>query len=288
MIMTREFRAQTLSLPLGQRALVMGIINVTPDSFSDGGKAFDLNSAVALALQLEEDGADIIDIGGESTRPGSLPVPLAEELRRVLPVIQALQGRLRVPISIDTSKAEAARRAVEAGAVIINDIAAGGFDTDMAKTAAQTGAGVVLMHMKGKPRTMQVNPVYDDLLGEVRAFLQAAVERFIAVGVRRESILVDPGIGFGKTLEHNLELLRRCGEFRNLAAGVLVGPSRKSFLGLLTDSPVTDRLPETISAAACAAIYGADVLRVHDVREVRKALTVADAVRRVNFGSGDA
>lgn len=282
--MTRVFQAGSLSIPLGQRTLVMGIVNVTPDSFSDGGQSFEFQNAVAKALQLEADGADILDIGGESTRPGSLPVSETEESRRVIPVIQALQGRLRIPISIDTTKSEVARKAVEAGAVIINDVSAGLFDEDMPRIAAQTGAGVVLMHMKGKPRTMQVGPYYDDLMSEVREYLQEAIDRFVTAGARKDSILVDPGIGFGKTLQHNLELIRRCGEFRDLAAGVLVGPSRKSFLGLLTDSPVSDRLPETIAAAVCAAHSGADVLRIHDALEVRRALKVADALLSIFHG----
>lgn len=279
--LTRLFRARDIQLQFGQKTLIMGIVNVTPDSFSDGGKAFNLNDAVECAMALEAEGADIIDIGGESTRPGSDAVTMVEELRRVMPVIEALQGRLRVPISIDTCKAMVARRALEAGVQIINDISAGSFDEEMPATAAEFEAGVVAMHIQGTPRTMQKNPKYHNLIDDVRRFLIEAVARFEHAGVSRDSILVDPGIGFGKNLQHNLELIRRCGEFQDIAAGVLVGPSRKSFLGMLTNNPVENRLESTIAAVVCAVIYGADVVRVHDVAAVRDALKVADAVKDI-------
>jgi dihydropteroate synthase len=268
-------------MTLGQKTLIMGIVNVTPDSFSDGGEAYSLNDAVNRAFQLELDGADILDIGGESTRPGSASVSLVEELRRVIPVIEALQGRLKIPISVDTCKSLVARRALEAGAKIINDISSGMFDSEMPSIAREFNAGVVLMHMQGTPRTMQKNPQYDDLMTEVRQFLSDAIKRFTDAGVDRENILVDPGIGFGKTLQHNLELIRRSGEFQDLAAGVLIGPSRKSFLGLLTDNPVDQRVESTVSSAVCAAIYGADIVRVHDVEAVNEALKVADAIKEI-------
>ncbi len=259
----------------------MGIVNVTPDSFSDGGKAYNLNDAVDLAMKLEAEGADIIDIGGESTRPGSASVSMVEELRRVLPVIEALQGRLRIPISIDTCKAMVARRALEAGVHIINDISAGSFDEEMPATVTEFKTGVILMHMQGTPRTMQKNPSYDNLIEDVRRFLIEAVYRFENAGLSQDYILVDPGIGFGKNLQHNLELIRRCGEFQNIASGVLVGTSRKSFLGMLTNNTVENRLESTIASVVCAAIFGADVVRVHDVRAVKDALKVADAVKDI-------
>jgi len=276
----RIFKAQDIKIILGQKTLVMGIVNVTPDSFSDGGETYSLENAVNCARQMEADGADIIDIGGESTRPGSESVSLDEELRRIIPVIEALQDEVNLPISIDTYKAEVAYRAMEAGANIINDISAGTFDPQIPALAAEFGAGVILMHIKGTPRDMQRDPKYDNLMLEISTYLDNAVERFVSAGVSRDSILVDPGIGFGKLLEHNLELMRRAGELRKLAAGVLLGPSRKSFLGLLTGAPVKDRVSETISAAVTGALCGADVIRVHDVKPVVRALKVADAIMR--------
>jgi len=275
----RCFKAGDLTLSLGGRTLVMGIVNVTPDSFSDGGEVYDLQSAVNRAIQHETDGADILDIGGESTRPGSDPVPLEEELRRVIPVIEALQGRVRIPISIDSCKAEVARQALAAGARIVNDISSGSFDPAIVGVVAEFSAGVVLMHIKGTPRNMQQNPEYGDLVGEIKGFLTDAVSRFEAGGVSRDHILVDPGIGFGKNLSHNLELIRRLREFQGIAAGVLLGPSRKSFIGTLTGKPVEERLPGSIAAVVAGAMAGADIVRVHDVRPVVEALKVADAIR---------
>jgi len=256
----------------------MGVVNVTPDSFSDGGEAFELDAAVARGFKLAADGADMIDIGGESTRPGSDPVPLKEEITRVIPVIEALSERVSIPISIDTCKSEVARRAVEAGAHIINDISGGSFDPELAYVAAETGSAVILMHIRGTPRNMQNNPTYSDLLGEIRDYLSKAVDRFEAAGVLRDRILVDPGIGFGKTLEHNLELIRRIDRFQGIAAGVMFGPSRKSFIGMLTDQPVDRRLSGSIAAAVAGSIFGADVIRVHDVKEAVDALKVADHI----------
>jgi len=265
-------------LTLGRKTLVMGIINVTPDSFSDGGQAFLPQDAIDRALRLVHEGADIIDIGGESTRPGSEPLSLEAELARIIPVIEGLQGRIKVPISIDTYKSQVAAAAVGAGAEIINDISAGNFDPEMRKIAVATGAGMVLMHIKGTPRDMQQNPVYDDVVGEIRAYLEKAAEGFELARVSPEKILVDPGIGFGKNLEHNLTLIRYLKEFQGIAAGVLVGPSRKSFIGMLTGRPVEDRLAGTIAAVTLCAINKADVVRVHDVRPVVNALKVVNAV----------
>lgn len=263
----------------------MGVVNVTPDSFSDGGLAFSREAAVSLAQRLVEEGADIIDVGGESTRPGSTPVPMEEEIRRVIPVIGELAAKLAVPLSVDTYKAEVARRALAVGASIVNDISGGTFDPDMPDVVAQHRAGVVLMHIKGTPRTMQENPQYGDVVSEVAEFLTGAVERFKKVGVPLESIMVDPGIGFGKRLEHNLQLLRNIARFQGIAAGVLVGPSRKSFIGAITGLPVEQRLEGTIAAAVVASLYGADVVRVHDVAAVRRALLISDAIKFASVAS---
>lgn len=259
----------------------MGIINVTPDSFSDGGETYDIQKAVDRALEFAESGADIIDIGGESTRPGSEPVSLRDELGRVIPVIESLQGKIKSLLSIDTYKSEVARQALAAGAHIVNDISAGNFDADMPRVATEFGAGVILMHIKGTPRNMQDNPQYDNLVGEIHDYLAEAVNRFVEGGVSRESILVDPGIGFGKTLLHNLELITRISEFSDLAAGILIGPSRKSFIGMLTDRQIQDRLEGTIAASVACAFYGADVIRVHDVKEISSAIRIADALKSI-------
>ncbi|HEY5998063.1 MAG TPA: dihydropteroate synthase, partial [bacterium] len=256
----------------------MGIVNVTPDSFSDGGAFFDAGVAVEHGLRLASEGADILDVGGESTRPGAAPVPVEEELRRVVPVVRGLAARCRLPISVDTTKAAVARAALEAGAAIVNDVSALRFDPELGRVAAAAGAAVVLMHMQGEPRTMQQAPHYDDLLGEVRAGLAAALARAEAAGVDPARTLVDPGIGFGKTLEHNLELLRRLGELAGLGRPLLVGPSRKAFIGKITGLPPGERVEGTIAACCLAAANGAHVVRVHDVAAARRALAVADAV----------
>ena len=260
----------------------MGIVNVTPDSFSDGGEAYSLDGAVERALKLEREGADILDIGGESTRPGSDPVPLEEEMRRVVPVISVLRNKVSIPISIDTYKSDVAEAALESGAHIVNDISGGSFDKNMSRMVSKYGAGTVLMHIKGTPRDMQENPDYHDLIPEITSFLETAVKSFIEAGVSHDSIVVDPGIGFGKKLHHNLELLRQSETLKRFAAGVLVGPSRKSFLGVITGAEVSQRLPETISASVTAAILGADIIRVHDVKPIIKALKVADAIKSYN------
>ena len=277
--MPRYFRALDYRVELGNKTLVMGILNVTPDSFSDGGKNFDVQTAVKNGLQLELDGADILDIGGESTRPGSDQVSADEEMRRIIPVIEALSGQLHIPISVDTYKADVAEAALNAGAKIVNDISAGSFDKQMPALVSATGAGIVLMHIKGEPKNMQQNPKYQDVKQEVHAYLMAAVSRFTASGVSIENILVDPGIGFGKNFEHNLTLMSCPIDLRDLAAGVLVGSSRKSFLGTLTGNDVSHRRAESISAAVISVMYGADIVRVHDVSEVVAALKVADALK---------
>jgi dihydropteroate synthase len=257
---------------------VMGIVNVTPDSFSDVGRAMTTEGAVAHALRLVEEGADLLDLGGESSRPGAAPVPLDEELRRVVPVVEALALRVNVPISVDTTKAEVARQALRAGASIINDITALG-DPDLARVVAETEAGVVLMHMAGTPRTMQDNPSYDDVVREVRDYLARRADAVEARGIPRARIALDPGIGFGKTLEHNLLLLRNLDQCATLGCAVLIGTSRKGFLGALTGRPVHERALASVVSSLAAATRGAAVLRVHDVGSMVDAIKVWTALR---------
>jgi dihydropteroate synthase len=258
------------------RFRVMGVVNVTPDSFSDGGEFLDPAAAIAHGRRLAAEGADILDIGGESTRPGAEPVDADEESRRVLPVIEALADA-DVQISVDTTKVEVAVSALEAGASIVNDVSAFRFAPELAGVVAGAGAECCLMHMLGEPRTMQHDPRYDDVVADVKAFLEERMGFAIAAGVREDRIWLDPGIGFGKTLEHNLELLRRLDEIVALGRPVVVGTSRKSFLGKLTGRPEQERLPGTIATNVLALARGARVFRVHDVAEVVEALTVAAA-----------
>jgi dihydropteroate synthase len=255
----------------------MGVVNVTPDSFSDGGLYFEAGSAVAHGKQLTRDGAHILDIGGESTRPGAEKVPADEELRRVVPVVEGLAEEA-AQISIDTSKATVAEAALDAGAEIVNDVTALRGDPEMAALCADRGSTVVLMHMLGSPRTMQLNPAYDDVVDEVKAFLAERMEAALAAGVAEERIWLDPGIGFGKTAEHNLELLRRLSELRELGRPLVVGTSRKSFIGKLDGSDAGERLGGTIASSVLAAAEGAEVLRVHDIAEVGQAMAVARAI----------
>jgi dihydropteroate synthase len=277
----RIWRCRDHRIPLGERTLVMGVVNVTPDSFSDGGLFADTETAVAHAARLVDEGADIVDIGGESTRPGAEPVLLDEELGRVVPVIEGVRAaRPDVPISIDTRHGAVAAGALEAGASIVNDVAGG--DHEMLSLAADGKAGMVLMHMRGEPGSMQEHPGYDDVVADVHEFLRERVEAALFAGLAAEQLCVDPGIGFGKTLEHNLALLRSLGGFRDLDAGLLVGVSRKRFIGALTgiDDP-TDRLEGSLAGAVLAAAAGADVVRVHDVASTVRALQVTDAVTRL-------
>lgn len=255
----------------------MGIVNVTPDSFSDGNMYLQPSAAVARAFQLIDDGADIIDIGGESTRPGSESVSVEEELRRVIPIIEKIRAGSNIPISIDTTKSEVARQALATGADIVNDISALKFDEKMMSTVAQTNAAVVLMHIKGTPKTMQSDPGYDNIVAEISSFLQKRIDACKNAGI--EKIIIDPGIGFGKTLEHNLEIFRRLDEFQKLGFPVLVGPSRKSFIGALTGLSVDERLEGTAAAVAVSVMRGANILRVHDVKEMKRVATVAAALR---------
>jgi len=256
---------------------LMGVVNVTPDSFSDGGLYLDPGAAVAHGRELEAAGAAILDVGGESTRPGAEPVSEAEELARVTPVVAGLASGAAA-VSIDTSKAAVAAAAIAAGAAIVNDVTALRGDPEMAALCAERGVTVVLMHMLGEPRTMQAHPSYDDVVADVKRFLAGRVEAAIAAGIDEERIWLDPGIGFGKTAEHNLELLRRLSELRGLGRPLVVGTSRKSFIGKLDGSEASERLGGTIASSVLAAAEGADVLRVHDVAEVGQALAVTTAV----------
>ncbi len=256
---------------------LMGVVNVTPDSFSDGGLYLDAGAAIAHGRELVEEGADVLDVGGESTRPGAEPVTAEEELRRVVPVIEGLSG-FGVPVSIDTSKAVVAAAALESGAAIVNDVTALRGDPEMAAICAERGPTVVLMHMPGSSRAVRETPAYDDVVTDVRDFLAARLEAAVAAGIAAERVWLDPGIGFGKTEAHNLELLRRLGELRELGRPLMVGTSRKSFIGKVDGSPADQRLGGTIASSVWAAAEGADVLRVHDVAAVREALAVTAAV----------
>ncbi len=269
---------------LGKRTLIMGILNVTPDSFSDGGRFFKLTNAVAHAKKMAADGADMIDIGGESTRPGSQPVPLDEELRRVIPVIKAIRQELDVPISIDSYKAEVAEQALEAGANLVNDISALRFDERMKEVVAKYEVPVVLMHMRGTPQTMQQNPTYEDVVKDIIAFLRERIEAATAAGIARENIIIDPGIGFGKLGWHNLEILKRLAEFRALGRPILVGTSRKAFIGQILKTDVNERLEGTLASVVISVMNGADIVRVHDVKAVKRAVEIADAVRFLKAG----
>ncbi|HCR16467.1 MAG TPA: dihydropteroate synthase [Candidatus Latescibacteria bacterium] len=271
-------------LDAGAGTLIMGILNVTPDSFSDGGRFLEPRIAVERAHQMVEEGADIIDIGGESTRPagpygeGADTVSEEEECQRTLPVIQELASQIDVSISIDTTKAAVAGRALEAGAALVNDISALRFDSEMAETVAEFDAPVVLMHMKDTPETMQCNPVYDDLMGDIVEFLRNSRDRALKAGVGSDRIIVDPGLGFGKTYNHNFQIIARLRDLEELACPILIGPSRKKFVGAHLDLPPSERLEGTLAAIALSVIGGAQIVRVHDVREARKAIVVADQV----------
>lgn len=270
------------------RPLIMGIVNVTPDSFSDGGAFFDATAAIEHGLKLAREGADILDIGGESSRPFSEPVPAEAEMRRVIPVIEALAERVPIPISIDTTKASVAKRALGAGACMINDISALRMDEDMIHVLRECDAPVILMHMLGTPKTMQVDPRYENLIEEIHAFLDAAIQRAVDAGIDRNRILIDPGIGFGKTAEHNLLLIQQVHRFRSLGRPILLGPSRKAFIrrllkppggmALEPDAPLVET--GTQAAVAAAAQAGVHILRVHRVAETRATLTIIDAIRK--------
>jgi dihydropteroate synthase len=265
----------------GRPPLVMGIVNVTPDSFSDGGRFLDEQSAVTHALELVKAGADLLDIGGESTRPGATPVPLDEELRRVIPVVRRLANECAVPLSIDTYKAEVARQALEAGAHIINDVTALTGDADIPGVVRSFNAGVVLMHMKGTPQTMQIDPRYDDVVREVGEYLEARLHAVEKVGIDAARVALDPGIGFGQTYEHSIRMVARLGDLRRLGRPICLGVSRKGFLGKITGRQRSERMAASL-AVACYALaqQSAQILRVHDVAETRDAVAVVQALSR--------
>jgi dihydropteroate synthase len=271
-------------LDLGSRTHIMGILNVTPDSFSDGGLYNDAAKAFERAREMAAAGADIIDIGGESTRPGAEALSEEEELRRIIPIIEQLVAELTVPISVDTYKATVAKKALEAGASIVNDISGLRFSPDMAKVAADYGAAVVIMHIKGTPRDMQQNPVYDDVVVDVMSYLEEGIAIAVKAGVDREKILIDPGIGFGKTLEHNLTLLNRLDELRSLGRPIVLGTSRKKFIGTILGIPVPgQRVDGTAPTLALGIERGANVVRVHDVARMAQVVRMTDAVLRGQF-----
>lgn len=284
---TYRFSWAGFDMEFGQRTCIMGVVNVTPDSFSDGGKFLTHEAAVAQGRRLAADGADILDIGGESTRPFADPVPAEAEIKRVVPVIAKLAAELSIPISIDTMKAEVARRAIEAGAAIVNDISALRFDPDLGAVAKEFGTPVVLMHMLGSPKTMQLAPSYDDLIGDISVFLKAAIVRAQQQGISKSNLIIDPGIGFGKTVSHNLLLLSRLQSFTALDVPILVGPSRKSFIRKLLKDEHSDDIPPdtpivetgTQAAVAAAVLGGAHIVRVHDVANTRATVRILDAMK---------
>ncbi|MFC1548465.1 dihydropteroate synthase [Candidatus Omnitrophota bacterium] len=277
---TKDISLSKYKLPVGERTCIMGILNVTPDSFSDGDSYLDPERALKKVLRMVECGADIIDIGGESTRPGAERISAEEELLRVMPIIKALEGKISIPLSIDTYKSRVAREALEEGVSIVNDITALRGDQDMARTVAEFDAGLILMHMKGDPSDMQDDPRYEDVMSEICSCLSGAISMAQEAGIDTEKIMVDPGIGFGKTLEHNLIILRDLSELRKLGKPVLAGTSRKSFIGSLTGRETPDRIFGTAASIAVAIMSGADIIRVHDVDEMRDVARVVDAIKR--------
>ncbi|MGB8657000.1 MAG: dihydropteroate synthase [Candidatus Zixiibacteriota bacterium] len=273
-----QFRERIIDL--SSRTHIMGILNVTPDSFSDGGRFFKADHAVEQGVRMAEQGADIIDIGGESTRPGSLPVTLEEELSRVIPVIESLSKRTDTIISIDTYKSEVARQALDAGAQMINDISALRFDPEMKKIAAEYKVPLVLMHIKGTPRNMQENPSYEDVIAEITDYLRESIRIAQEADIDREKVIIDPGIGFGKRLEDNLNILKNLRKFSILNCPILVGCSRKSFIGKILNLPVEERLEGSLAALAVAVMNGANIVRVHDVKESKRVAQLVDAISR--------
>ena len=272
-------RCRKKTLTLGRRTLLMGILNVTPDSFSDSGLYFNKEKAIAHGLRMVEEGADLLDIGGESTRPGSKPLELEEELRRVIPVIDSLIKEVDVPISIDTYNSKVAQKAIEVGAEIINDISGLHFDPDLAQVAAKGNAPLILMHIRGTPETMQKDVHYDSLFSEILQYLKDSIQKAESAGLDPEQIIIDPGIGFGKTLDDNLLIIKNLSEFRVLGKPILLGTSRKSFIGKILNAEVEDRLEGTLSSIAIGVLNGAHIIRCHDVLQAKKAIAVADAIR---------
>ena len=267
-------------LDLDLKTRVMGTLNVTPDSFSDGGQYLESNQAIERGITMAREGADIIDVGGESTRPYSRKITVSEELDRVVPVIEGLKKELAIPISIDTCKGEVAQGALKAGASMINDISALRFDPDMASIAAEAGVPVILMHMKGMPENMQKNPTYGDLIPEIFGFLEDAIERSVSAGIKRDLIIVDPGIGFGKTFDHNLKIIKELSRFEALERPVLLGTSNKAFIGHILGKEVYERDTGTMATIAYGVINGAHIVRVHNVRKAVETVRMIEAIRR--------
>jgi dihydropteroate synthase len=268
------------SFDFSEKTFIMGILNITPDSFSDGGSFIKADTAVEHAINMVEEGADIIDIGGESTRPGSDAITVSEELERVIPVIEKLSGRIRVPISIDTYKAGVAQKAIDAGASIVNDISGLRSDPDMPGVVSRNEVPVVIMHIKGTPKNMQTNPIYGNLIEEIIEYLGESIAIAEKAGIHDEKIIVDPGIGFGKTFEDNLEIIKELSKFKRLGKPLLIGTSRKAFIGkVLGDAPVGDRVEGTSAAVAISIMNGADIVRVHDVKEMKRVAIVSDAIK---------
>ena len=274
-----SIRCRKRTFTLGGRTLLMGVLNVTPDSFSDGGLYFIKEKAIAHGLKMVEEGADLLDIGGESTRPGSKPLGLEEELRRIMPVIESLAKEIDIPISVDTYKSAVARKALEAGAEIINDITGLHFDPELAQVAAKGDIPLILMHIRGTPETMQKDVRYDSLFSEILQYLKDSIHKAESAGLDPQQIIIDPGIGFGKTLEDNLQIIKNLSEFRVLGRPILLGTSRKSFIGKILNAEAMDRLEGTLSSIAIAALNGAHIVRCHDVLQAKKTLAVADAIR---------
>ncbi len=275
---------KSFSMDFSRRTFVMGILNVTPDSFSDGGLYFEKSLAIERAKQMVEDGADIIDIGGESTRPGAEPVSLDEELNRTIPVIKVLAREIKVPISIDTYKSVVAEKAINAGASIVNDISGLKFDPEMAKVVAKHKVPVVVMHIKGTPRNMQKEPFYENLILEIKQYLEDSINIALNAGVEKDKIIVDPGIGFGKTFEHNLEIIHKLSEFSTFGRPILIGLSRKAFIGkILNNAPAQERVEGTAAAVAISIMNGANIIRVHDVKQMVMVAKVADAIKKMRI-----
>lgn len=281
--MGKNFKHQfgAFEYDLSSRTHVMGILNVTPDSFSDGGRYLDQERAVIHGIRLAEEGADFIDVGGESTRPGSEPVSASEEIRRVVPVIKELVRKINVPISIDTYKSAVAEAALDAGALIVNNISGMTFDFNMSTVVLHHYATIIIMHIKGKPRTMQMNPTYENVTKEVKQFLSEKIEYARKVGIKQ--IIIDPGIGFGKTFEHNIQLIQELRTLTELGHPLLIGPSRKSFLGTILNLPPEERLEGTAAAVTVSILNGANIIRVHDVKEMKRVALVSDVLKSFAF-----
>ncbi|MBI4650869.1 dihydropteroate synthase [Candidatus Desantisbacteria bacterium] len=269
------------TIPLNKKTCIMGILNITPDSFSDGGDFFSIDSAVKQAVSLQEEGADILDIGGESSRPGSKQISVEEELSRIVPILKELISIIKIPISVDTYKSRVAERAIELGAGLINDISAMRMDPDMPKIAAETNVPIILMHMLGKPQTMQNNPHYNSLIDEIKLFFKERIDCAKSAGIKPENIIIDPGIGFGKTLEHNLKIIKYLDSFHSLGFPVLIGTSRKSMIGNILNLPPKERLEGTSATVTASILNGANIIRVHDVKEMKLVALMADAIKNV-------